>query len=114
MVELLFYTPQEVADLLKIKVTTVYDYIRSGRLRAARIGKGYRIARADLEAFVANATLPAPATRPLVYDLPKEPAFDHLRRVAEERVKYQVMEAEAWAELPAEARARLREGKKGE
>jgi excisionase family DNA binding protein len=43
------YSAEEVADLLGLHVRTVRGYIRSGRLRATRIGKQYRIARADLE-----------------------------------------------------------------
>src|SRR5437764_15038642 len=51
-----FYTPQEVADVLRVKVTTVYEYVRTGKLRAARIGKSYRVAVSDLEAFVDSRT----------------------------------------------------------
>src|SRR5947209_4550898 len=107
---MLFYTPQEVAGLLRVKVTTVYDYIRAGRLRAARIGKSYRIAERDLEAFVAAATPPEERTDParFLYPLPDDPAFERLRQVAEERAKYEQLEAEAWEALPPEAKERLR------
>jgi len=53
--ETVFYTPQEVADLLKLRVVTVYDYIKMGKLTAARLGNRYRIAREDLEAFLEAA-----------------------------------------------------------
>lgn len=53
--ETVFYTPQEVADLLKLRVITVYDYIKMGKLTAARFGNRYRIAREDLEAFLEAA-----------------------------------------------------------
>ncbi|MCO6003954.1 helix-turn-helix domain-containing protein [Actinoallomurus purpureus] len=43
------YSVEAVADLLGLHVRTVRGYIRSGRLKAVRIGKQYRIARADLE-----------------------------------------------------------------
>jgi hypothetical protein len=33
-------------------VKTVRNYVRDGRLKAVRIGKQYRIAREDLEAFM--------------------------------------------------------------
>src|SRR5690606_26679250 len=36
-------------------VKTVRAYVRDGRLRATRIGKQYRIAREDLEAFTGGA-----------------------------------------------------------
>ncbi|MET8197543.1 helix-turn-helix domain-containing protein [Micromonospora sp. NPDC005686] len=45
------YSVEQVADLLGLHVRTVRGYIRSGRLRATRIGKQYRIARTDLDAL---------------------------------------------------------------
>jgi excisionase family DNA binding protein len=41
----------DVANRLNLHVKTVRGYVRDGRLKAVRIGKQYRIARADLEAF---------------------------------------------------------------
>lgn len=55
------YSVEQVADLLGLHVRTVRGYIRSGRLKAVRIGKQYRIARADLEALTGR---PQPAARP--------------------------------------------------
>jgi excisionase family DNA binding protein len=46
------YSAEEVAEQLGLHVRTVRGYLRDGRLRAVRIGKQYRITRADLEAFV--------------------------------------------------------------
>ena len=45
------YSVEQVADLLGLHVRTVRTYVRAGRLKAVRIGKQYRIAREDLEAF---------------------------------------------------------------
>ncbi|TDD37163.1 DNA-binding protein [Actinomadura sp. KC06] len=45
------YSVEEVADLLGLHVRTVRGYIRTGRLKAVRIGKQYRIAPGDLEAL---------------------------------------------------------------
>jgi excisionase family DNA binding protein len=45
------YSTEEVADLLGLHVRTVRGYVRDGRLPATRIGKQYRIARDDLDAF---------------------------------------------------------------
>jgi excisionase family DNA binding protein len=42
---------EQVAEILKLHVRTVRNYVRDGRLRATRIGKQYRIALSDLEAF---------------------------------------------------------------
>lgn len=47
-----FLTPAEVASLLRLRVQTVYEYIRLGRLAAVRLRKGYRISREDLDAFL--------------------------------------------------------------
>jgi excisionase family DNA binding protein len=49
----------EVAKRLKLHVKTVRNYVRDGRLKAVRIGKQYRLARADVEAFTG---LPLPLT----------------------------------------------------
>jgi excisionase family DNA binding protein len=46
------YSVEDVAALLGLHPRTVRSYVRSGRLPAARIGKQYRIARADLEVFM--------------------------------------------------------------
>src|ERR1043165_4518982 len=45
------YSVEEVAERLGLHVKTVRAYVREGRLHAVRIGKQYRIARADLEAL---------------------------------------------------------------
>lgn len=51
------YSVEEVAERLGLHVRTVRGYVRDGKLPATRIGKQYRITRADLEAFTG---LPAP------------------------------------------------------
>ncbi|MEV6519204.1 helix-turn-helix domain-containing protein [Micromonospora chalcea] len=53
------YSVEQVADLLGLHVRTVRGYIRSGRLRATRIGKQYRIARADLDALTGRPAVVA-------------------------------------------------------
>ena len=45
------FTVPEVAEFLNLHVKTVRRYVRTGQLKAKRIGKEYRVARADLEAF---------------------------------------------------------------
>src|SRR5580765_3668859 len=52
------YTADEVAELLNLHVKTIRRYVREGRLKARRIGKEYRITRADLDEF-AGETLAA-------------------------------------------------------
>lgn len=48
------YSAEEAARILGLQVRTVRNYVRDGRLPGVRIGKQYRIARADLEAFTAG------------------------------------------------------------
>jgi excisionase family DNA binding protein len=45
------YSAEEAAQLLGLQVRTVRNYVREGLLPGVRIGKQYRIARGDLEAF---------------------------------------------------------------
>ncbi|NPV90979.1 MAG: helix-turn-helix domain-containing protein [Firmicutes bacterium] len=45
-------TPQEVADILKLHLRTVYAYLRSGELTAAKVGDTWRIRPKDLESFI--------------------------------------------------------------
>ncbi|MCI2416563.1 helix-turn-helix domain-containing protein [Saccharopolyspora sp. K220] len=52
------FTADEVAERLGLHVRTVRNYVRDGRLKAVRIGKQYRIARAELEAFTGQSLEP--------------------------------------------------------
>ncbi len=54
-----FYTTQEIAELLKVSEATVRNWIHDEELRAVRIGRDFRVAARDLEAF-----LDEHATRP--------------------------------------------------
>ncbi|MDH2430589.1 helix-turn-helix domain-containing protein [Sphaerisporangium sp. TRM90804] len=56
------YSVDQVADLLGLHVRTVRGYVREGKLTAVRIGKQYRIAQQDLEAFIGR---PVPAAEPV-------------------------------------------------
>lgn len=44
-------TVEQAADRLNLHPKTVLRYIRDGRLAATRVGKSYRIVRAELDAF---------------------------------------------------------------
>lgn len=66
-----FLSPEEVAEVLNLNVRTIRRYIREGRLSATRIGKQYRIAAADFQAFVgrepqAQAAVPSRSRRVIV------------------------------------------------
>jgi excisionase family DNA binding protein len=51
-----YYTVEQVADLLSLHPKTVQRYIREGKLRAAKLGKGWRVAGHDLSVFAESAT----------------------------------------------------------
>jgi len=54
-----FLTTHEVAELLKVGEQTVRGWIRSEDLRAVRLGREFRVAVRDLEAFIdEHATRP--------------------------------------------------------
>lgn len=50
------YTPQEVADELKIKKHTVYDLIKRGELSSSKIGKQLRISAKDLSHYLETSS----------------------------------------------------------
>lgn len=47
-----FYTVQQVAELFQIHWQTVLNYIKGDKLKALRLGKGYRITKDDLDKFI--------------------------------------------------------------
>ncbi|MFD3811346.1 helix-turn-helix domain-containing protein [Rhodococcus sp. NPDC058639] len=53
------FSVEQVAERLGLHVRTVRNYVRDGKLPAVRIGKQYRIAQTDLDAFTGRA-VPAP------------------------------------------------------
>ena len=55
------YSVERVAALLNLHVKTVRSYVRTGRLKAKRIGKQYRITRSDLEEFAGTSVIDATA-----------------------------------------------------
>ncbi len=55
------FSVMDIATRLNLHVKTVRNYVREGRLKATRIGKQYRIARADLEAFTGHPVPPTPS-----------------------------------------------------
>jgi len=49
-----FLTVEQVADRLQVHWQTVLNYIKSGRLEALQLGKGYRISQKALDKFIKN------------------------------------------------------------
>jgi excisionase family DNA binding protein len=56
-------TVGEVAGVMRVSNMTVYRLIKSGQLSAIRVGKNYRIRRADVERYLSDraVNMPAPA-----------------------------------------------------
>lgn len=55
-----YYTVEQVSELIKMHPKTIQRYIREGKLRAAKIGKGWRIAGHDLSQFAESIEPEAP------------------------------------------------------
>ena len=49
-----FMTVSEVADLMRVSSMTVYRLIKAGEIRAARVGKSYRIRESDVDHYLAD------------------------------------------------------------
>jgi excisionase family DNA binding protein len=57
------YSLDQVAERLGLHVRTVRAYVRTGRLRAIRLGKQYRVAREDLESIIRTSNSPDAVSR---------------------------------------------------
>src|SRR5688572_11146581 len=104
------YSVEQVAERLGLHVRTVRGYVRDGRLKAVRIGKQYRIARADLEALTGASAPdePADAGRARVCAVVE---IDAIGRATADRVSNTVVAAAAGLRVQAiydEARAHLK------
>jgi putative molybdopterin biosynthesis protein len=62
--EALVYTTDEVAAQLKVTRRTVQSWVVSGKLKAMRIGREFRIEAAELEAFKERARQAATGEEP--------------------------------------------------
>lgn len=50
-----FYKANELAKHLEVNVMTIYRYIKAGRLGAYKIGKEFRIDKAEFRTFINKA-----------------------------------------------------------
>ncbi|HHX59023.1 MAG TPA: helix-turn-helix domain-containing protein [Candidatus Moranbacteria bacterium] len=58
-----YYTVEQISEMLNIHPKTIQRYIREGKLRATKIGKGWRIAGHDLSTFTESGVSKTPATQ---------------------------------------------------
>lgn len=67
------YTVEQFAELVKLHPKTVLRFIKEGRVRAVKVGRGYRILRSELEAMTGAVLGRAPraaARVTCIVDLP--------------------------------------------
>lgn len=48
------YTPQEIADALKLNVRTIYKWIREEKITAVKLGDVWRISESELQRLLSN------------------------------------------------------------
>ncbi|MEU7997070.1 helix-turn-helix domain-containing protein [Micromonospora sp. NPDC049060] len=94
------YSVEQVAERLGLHVRTVRGYIRAGRLRAVRIGKQYRIARADLDALTGRQA-PARPVGGTAVEVSSILQIDGVDRAAADRLATLVLAAANTTHHPA-------------
>lgn len=47
-----YYSIEELSEMLKVAYLTVYRWVQSGKLKAYKAGKQYRISKTDLDKFM--------------------------------------------------------------
>lgn len=47
-----FYKAEDLAELLDVNIMTIYRYIKAGKLKAYKIGKEFRIEKAEFQSFL--------------------------------------------------------------
>lgn len=47
-------TVNEVAELMRVSNMTIYRLIKAGELRAARVGRSYRVRERDVDEYLAK------------------------------------------------------------
>jgi excisionase family DNA binding protein len=51
-----FYRAEDLAKKLDVNIMTIYRYIKAKKLKAYKIGKEYRIDRAEFNAFLGRVS----------------------------------------------------------
>jgi putative resolvase len=47
-----YYKAEDLAELLEVNIMTIYRYIKAGRLKAHKIGRDFRIEKAEFQRFL--------------------------------------------------------------
>ncbi len=69
------YTPQEVAEMLRLKVSTIQRYAREGKLSGFRFGNELRFTKEDIESFISSHRLSASKKVITLKDVVEEAVF---------------------------------------
>lgn len=56
MADIILYSIDEVASILKVTPRTIYNHIKNKSLKATKVGKYWRVRLEDLERFLHNGT----------------------------------------------------------
>lgn len=56
MEEIKVYTLTEAVNILKVTRRTLYNYIKSGQLKAVKMGREWRVSHENLKALVESGT----------------------------------------------------------
>lgn len=56
MIEKPFYKAEDLAEVLDVNIMTIYRYIKSGRLKAYKLGREFRIEKEEFDAFLKNVS----------------------------------------------------------
>ena len=46
-----YYTPEEVAEIFRVKTRTVWEWLRTGKLQSVKVGRQYRITIKQINNF---------------------------------------------------------------
>jgi excisionase family DNA binding protein len=59
----MFYTPEELAGMLKVTRQAIYNWIQQGRIEAVRIGRTVRIPGDEVDRLLREGRMPRQADR---------------------------------------------------
>lgn len=60
------YTPEQIAEVLSVNVQTVRKWLRRGEMMGADTPAGWRVTRAELEAWLDQYRKPRPQQPPVM------------------------------------------------
>lgn len=52
--EIKFYSIDEVASIIQVTRRAIYNYLKTGKLKATKFGKYWRVSEADLKEFLSK------------------------------------------------------------